>query len=151
MKLFNFIKYVYTILVLAIFSSSVFAIELQVHGAYGYDLNANSLIVEQADVRYEKYVYGEGCNFIHCGVEQSLKSHSEKVKAGPFFSFEVGLVATKGIPSALNIGGKQFSKKLNRRAKELNLDVSNPQVRFKFKDRIQRVFNNADEVRKGGF
>lgn len=58
---------------------------------------------------------------------------------------------TKSIPSSLYVGGKQFSKKLNRRAKELGLDVSNPRVRYQFKNRIERIFNNADEIRKGSF
>lgn len=58
---------------------------------------------------------------------------------------------TKGVPSSLYIGGKQFSKKLNRRAKELELEVSNPRVRHQFRNRIERIFNNADKIRKGSF
>jgi filamentous hemagglutinin len=57
----------------------------------------------------------------------------------------------RGAPDSLNITGKQFSKKLNRRANELGLDVSSAKDRFKFRSRIQRAFDNAEEVRSGTF
>ncbi|MCC6742427.1 MAG: hypothetical protein IT175_01075 [Acidobacteria bacterium] len=56
-----------------------------------------------------------------------------------------------GIPKLLNISGKQFSKKLIRRAQEMGLDPSNEIDRLRFLDRIQQVFDKAEEVRRGSF
>ena len=57
----------------------------------------------------------------------------------------------RGKRIALNVEGKQFGQKMAQRARELGLDPSNPQVRSQFRSRIQRIFDNADEVRSGVF
>ncbi len=58
--------------------------------------------------------------------------------------------ARRGIQS-LNISGKQFGKKLAKRARELGLDPSSAKVRHQLRGRIQRIFSNVDEVRTGVF
>jgi hypothetical protein len=45
------------LLILFAFSSNSLALELQANVIYGYDLNANSLVVEEIGVRYQKYAY----------------------------------------------------------------------------------------------
>jgi RHS repeat-associated protein len=60
------------------------------------------------------------------------------------------LVAT-GISRTLNISGKQFGKKLAARARDLGLDPSSARVRYQLRNRIQRIFDNADEIRTGLF
>ena len=59
--------------------------------------------------------------------------------------------AARGIPSQLNVSGKQFGPKMAQRARELGLDPSNPKVRHQFRSQIERIFKNADEVRSGPF
>lgn len=59
--------------------------------------------------------------------------------------------APKGVPSQLNVSGRQFGPKMAQRARELGLDPSSPQVRHQLRSRIQRIFDNADEVRSGPF
>ncbi len=55
------------------------------------------------------------------------------------------------IPAKIKIDGKQFAKKMARKADALKVDVSSAKDRLKFRSRIQRVFKNADEVRSGTF
>lgn len=38
-----------------------------------------------------------------------------------------------------------------KRARELRFNPADPQVHFKIKSRIQRIYENADEIRKGMF
>jgi len=59
--------------------------------------------------------------------------------------------APRGLPSQLNVSGKQFGQKMAQRARELGLDPSSPKVRHQFQTRIERIFKNADEVRSGPF
>ena len=66
------------------------------------------------------------------------------------YSFAAGMFG-RGRRIALNVEGKQFGQKMAQRARELGLDPSNPQVRTQFRSRIQRIFDNADEVRSGVF
>jgi len=63
----------------------------------------------------------------------------------------VEFVGPKGIPSQLNVSGKQFGQKMALRARELGLDPSSSKVRHQFRSRIERIFKNADEVRSGPF
>ena len=59
--------------------------------------------------------------------------------------------ASRGIPQSLNVGSRQFGRKVAQPARELGLDPSSAQVRARLGDRIQRIFRNADEVRAGSF
>jgi hypothetical protein len=121
MKLFDLIKQFCMLLILFAFSSNSLALELQANVIYSYDLNANSLVVEETDVRYQKYAYDGDCDFIDCGVEQPLKSQPKKAQGGPFFTFEVGLVASKGlagvpgrVQSRINLKSDGLKHTLNR-------------------------------------
>ena len=70
---------------------------------------------------------------------------------------KIGLVASilpiasvaRGLPDALNIGSKQFGKKLGKHARELGLDPASAKARYALQRRLERIFENADEVRKG--
>jgi hypothetical protein len=57
--------------------------------------------------------------------------------------------AAKGLPEALNIGSTQFGRKFGQHARELGVDPASAQARYAFQSRLQRVFSNAQEVRKG--
>lgn len=57
--------------------------------------------------------------------------------------------AARGLPEALTIGSKQFGKKFGQHARELGLDPASARARYAFQSRLQRVFGNADEVRRG--
>ena len=57
--------------------------------------------------------------------------------------------ATRALPEALNIGSKQFGKKRGQKAAELGLDPSSAKVRYVLRSRFERIFRNADEVRRG--
>ena len=70
MNYFSFLKYFYILLALFTFSGSSSGVEARFDAIYGYDLNANSLAVEQIGVGQEKYAYDEGSNFIHYGVQR---------------------------------------------------------------------------------
>lgn len=139
MKYFSVFKYIYILLTLFAFSSSSSGVEVRFNGIYGYDLNANSLVAEKTDVLYEKYTYDEGCNFIHCGVEQSLKTQSEKTLGGSFFAFEVSLVATKELPRsgpiAKSLSAASRSERLERK---FNLNLNSPVAR--------QVLNSLDDT-----
>ena len=54
-------------------------------------------------------------------------------------------------PKLLNISNNQFGKKFGPRARELGIDPRNARIRYQFRDRIQRIFDNADEIRRGTF
>jgi len=70
MKYFSFFKYIYILLALFTFSGSSFGVEVRFDAIYGYDLNANSLAVEQNGVGQERYAYDEVRNFIHYGIQR---------------------------------------------------------------------------------
>ena len=55
------------------------------------------------------------------------------------------------VPRRLITSDKQLGKKIAQRARELGLNPAGPRVRAMFKDRIRRIFENADEVRSGVF
>jgi hypothetical protein len=86
------------------------------------------------------------------GVERGSSPTGTGAYGSRYDELAVGYpLVPRGAPDSLNITGKQFSKKLNRRANELGLDVSSAKDRFKFRSRIQRAFDNAEEVRSGTF
>jgi len=97
MRYFNFVKLLYILLALVAFSSNSLAQEFQLNGQYVYNSNVSSLDVEPDVFDNGIYVYDAGCNFIHCGVEKRLRYQPEKAQGGPFFPFEIGLVAAKGL------------------------------------------------------
>jgi hypothetical protein len=51
------------------------------------------------------------------------------------------------LPKTLDVTSRQFGKKLGQKAKELGLDPGSSRDRFKLQSRIQRIFDNADEIR----
>ena len=61
--------------------------------------------------------------------------------------FQKAIQIPKSLPDRLVISGKSLGKKMKQRVLELGLDTSDPDVRQKFRSRIERIFLNTDEKR----
>ncbi|WP_437200872.1 hypothetical protein [Planctomicrobium sp. SH664] len=77
--------------------------------------------------------------------------HSFAVGPDAILVHNTGGCGGEKVPGQLNISSKQFGEKVSRRARDLKLDPSDPRVRYQLRSRIQRIFENADEVRSGMF
>ncbi len=83
--------------------------------------------------------------------KDTLKSQTDELTKSVDEVLKTADNATKSVPSQLNISDTQFGPKMAQRARELGLDPSSPRVRYQIRSRIQRIFDNADEVRSGPF
>ncbi|HEY79469.1 MAG TPA: hypothetical protein G4O05_00130, partial [Caldilineae bacterium] len=89
--------------------------------------------------------------------EPSRTGH-EAAKAGGTGARDVAEAAARevsaggdGIPRQLRISGKQFGRKIAKRCQQLGQNPADPRVRRRLWSRIQRIFHNADEIRRGMF
>ena len=80
-------------------------------------------------------------------VSQQNKTQLGFANNGSGNDFQKAIEIPKTLPDRLVITGKSFGKKMKERVLELGLDPSDPQVRQKFKSRIERIFLNVEEKR----
>ena len=66
-------------------------------------------------------------------------------RLGGFFGRFLG--GTPKFPKQLSISDAQFGSKIRKKIR----NPFSPRARYRFRDRIQRIFNNADEIRRGRF
>lgn len=80
-------------------------------------------------------------------VSQQNKTQLGFANNGSGNDFQKAIQIPKSLPDRLVISGKSLGKKMKQRVLELGLDPSDPDVRQKFRSRIDRIFLNTDEKR----
>ena len=57
----------------------------------------------------------------------------------------------RGFQNGYEFRASSLEKRVAKRARDVGLDPSNPRTRYRFWSRIRRIFENAEEIRRGVF